>query len=124
MKGAPGVVIIDDASFARGLVRKLLEGAGFKVLAEGSDGYEAIELYEKFRPDLLTLDIVMPGLDGLSALEKIREIDPEASVLVVSSVGDEDIFLKAMKLGARDFATKPLDPQRFIQVVRKVLGML
>lgn len=116
------VAIVDDAGFSRGVIKRVLTEAGFTVVAEGADGYEAVEIYRKHKPDLLTLDIVMPGMDGLSALAVIMDAHPEARAIVISSVGEEGTLIEAIKLGARDYVTKPIVPDRLAEAALKAVG--
>lgn len=116
------VAIIDDAAFSRGVIGRLLTESGFTVVAEGGDGFEAVELYEAHKPDLITLDVVMPGMDGLSALAVILNAHPDARAIVISSVGDEKQLIEAIRLGARDYVTKPIVPDRLIEAALKAAG--
>lgn len=113
--------IIDDAGFSRAVIRRVLEGAGFTVVAEGTDGFEAVDIYKKHKPDLMTLDVVMPGLDGLSALAVITDAHPEARTIVISSVKDEMQLLEAIRMGARDYVTKPIVPERLVEAALKAV---
>lgn len=121
MTDAARIVVVDDAEFSRRFLSRLLAGEGYEVAAEGTDGHEAVELFEKHRPHLMTLDLVMPGMDGITALERIRDGHPEARIIVVSSLAEEEVLLKALRLGASDFVTKPVEPERFLDAVRKAL---
>lgn len=121
MSFSPGIVVIDDAEFSRSFLTKILTDEGFSVVAEGVDGFEAVELFERHRPSLMTLDLVMPGMDGITALRRIMEEHPGARVVVVSSLAGEEVLLEALALGAADFVTKPVEPERFIDAVRKAL---
>jgi two-component system chemotaxis response regulator CheY len=99
-----------------------LKKAGFSEFAEAGNGEEAIAQYERESPDLVLLDITMPIKDGLSALQEIREKDPEAKVVMCSAMGQENMVIESIKLGALDFIVKPFKPERLLQTVKNVLG--
>ncbi len=115
------VVVVDDALFMRRLLRDLLEDAGHRVVGEGDDGDQLVELYETHRPDLVTLDLVMPNVGGLEALEALLTAHPDATVIVCSSVSDERSILEAIGLGARDYVLKPVQPAKLLDAVAKAL---
>ncbi len=115
------VVVVDDALFMRRLLRDLLEDAGHRVVGEGDDGDQLVELYEIHRPDLVTLDLVMPNVGGLEALEALLAAHPDATVIVCSSVSDERSILEAIGLGARDYVLKPVQPAKLLDAVAKAL---
>jgi two-component system chemotaxis response regulator CheY len=120
----PRVVVVDDALFMRNQLRDLLEAAGYSVVAEGADGAEALELYDEHRPDLLTLDLVMPRMTGVEALRELRQRHPDACVLVCSSLTDEATIFEAIRLGARDYVLKPVDGEKLLEAARKALGVI
>lgn len=115
------IAIVDDAVFMRERIREILEPAGYRIVAEGQDGREAVELYEKEQPDLMTLDLVMPESGGLDALREIRIRHPDARIIVCSSLSDQEAILQAVGLGARDYVLKPIDPDRLLEAVAKAL---
>ena len=115
------IIVVDDAPFMRRRLRDILEGAGHEVLGEGAEGGALLELYELHRPDVATLDLVMPGLGGLDALRELRKRHPEARVIVCSSLSDQGTLLRAIDLGARDFVVKPVDEAKLLESVSKAL---
>ncbi|HSH69393.1 MAG TPA: response regulator [Deferrisomatales bacterium] len=117
----PRVVVVDDAVFMRNRLRDLLEAGGFEVVAEGQDGAEALELYAEHRPDLLTLDLVMPRMTGVEALEELLRQHPGARVLVCSSLSDQPTIFAAIRLGARDYVLKPVDADKLLDAARKAV---
>ena len=119
-KGKSGFKILycDDSLLVRRQLKEILEEQGFTNLIEASDGEEAVEKFEKEKPDLVFCDIVMPKLDGLEALIKIKNIDKEASVVMISTSGTKLNLTKALNEGAKDFIQKPFDEKR----VKKVLS--
>ena len=108
------VLIVDDASFMRGLISDAVVRSGHQVAGEARDGREAVERYAELRPDLVTLDITMPGSDGLEALATIRRIDGDARVLMCSALGQDRKMLEAARLGAKGFLVKPFTPEGII----------
>ncbi len=115
------IVLVDDAVFMRRQLREILENGGYDVVAEGEDGSEALELYETHRPDLMTLDLVMPRMSGVEALRELRRRHPEARVVVCSSVSDQSSIFEAIGLGARDYVRKPISPERILAAVAQAL---
>jgi two-component system chemotaxis response regulator CheY len=115
------ILIVDDAAFMRMMVKENLKKAGFSEFAEAGNGEEAIVQYENESPDLVLLDITMPIKDGISALQEIREKDPEAKVVMCSAMGQENMVIESIKLGALDFIVKPFKPERLLQTVKNVL---
>ncbi len=115
------VLIVDDLSFMRSVIADMLKGAGFSIAGEAVDGIDAVVKFRTLRPDIVILDITMPGMDGLEALEKIKQIDPVSRVVMCSSMSDQDNIIKAIQLGASDFIVKPFKKSRMISAVKKVL---
>jgi len=116
------VLIVDDALFMRKLIRDALEPLGFSICGEAGDGDKAVAMFRELRPDITTLDIVMPVADGLSALAGIRQIDPKAKVIMVTAVDQREAMLRAMHLGVSDFIVKPFDADRIVAAVEKALS--
>ncbi len=116
------VLIVDDALFMRKMIRGALEPLGFDIIGEAQNGEEGIKMFEQHHPDLTTLDIVMPEMDGLEVLKEIREKDSNAKVVMITAVDQREPMLKAMKLGVADFIVKPFDENRIVSAVEKALG--
>ena len=119
------VLICDDIEFIRRLLRKVLSKEGHKIVGEAKTGLEAVEMYKQLspRPDLVTMDIMIPGnINGIQALEKIIEINPEAKVIVISVLDHKDIANKALELGALEFISKPFLIQNLVDVVRNIFS--
>lgn len=108
------VVIVDDSKMSRKILRNILEEAGYAVVAEATDGEEAVEVYKQYQPDIITLDITMPKLDGIGALKQIMEVDKNARVVMISAAGQQQKIIEALKLGAEKFITKPFEPNDVI----------
>lgn len=115
------ILIVDDASFMRMMIKEILTDHGFEVVGEAQDGQIAIEKYKELRPDLVTLDITMPEMDGVTALREIKKIDPEAKVIMCSAMGQQAMVIDAIQAGAKDFIVKPFQADRVIEVVKKTL---
>ncbi|NLJ60105.1 MAG: response regulator [Firmicutes bacterium] len=117
----PLALIVDDAAFIRLRTRKLLEENGYEV-EEAKDGEEAIQKYKEVSPDVVLLDITMPVMDGITALKGIKSIDPQAKVVMCTAVGQQSLVLEAIKAGANDYLLKPLDPEKVLASVKKLVG--
>jgi two-component system chemotaxis response regulator CheY len=117
------VLIVDDLTFIKMVLKDLVEKAGFRVVGEASDGEEALRMFEEKRPDVVLMDITMPKMDGLTALQKILEKDPEAKVIMCSALGQQRLILQAIQLGAKDFIVKPFRPERVIGSIKKILDI-
>jgi len=117
------ILIVDDAIFMRSMIRDLFARGPFVVAGEAGNGVEAIRLYQELRPDLTTMDIVMPEMDGITALKEIMRFDPSAKVVMCSALGQEALIAEAIESGARDFIVKPFQPGRVLKVVQSVLGL-
>jgi two-component system chemotaxis response regulator CheY len=114
---------VDDAIFMRSMIRDIFARGPFVIAGEAENGAEAVRLYQELRPDLTTMDIVMPQMDGISALREIIRIDSAAKVVMCSALGQEALIAEAIEAGARDFIVKPFQPGRVLKVVQSVLGL-
>ncbi len=115
------VLIADDAKFMRLMLRKILTSVGHKVMGEASSGEDCIQKYAKLRPDLVTMDIVMPEPNGIECVRRIRDFDPHAKIVMVTALGQEAMVVEALKAGASDFVIKPFKPDKVLAAVDKVL---
>lgn len=111
------ILIADDAAFMRMMIKTALEGYGPVDVHEASDGQDCVAKYNEIKPDLVLLDITMPNLDGIGALREIKKIDPKASVIMCSAMGQEGMVVEAIKLGALDFIVKPFKPDRIMKAL-------
>ncbi len=116
------VLVVDDSMLMRRMVGESLADDGWEIVGEAVDGQEAVEQYERFRPDAVTLDIVMPGTDGMYALEHILQLDPDANVVVVSALNQTKLISEAIRKGAQDFLAKPFLPEQLQQSMHSFLG--
>ena len=116
------VLVCDDAVFMRTLLSDILSQSGFEVIGEAETGVQAIERYKQLRPDLVTMDIVMPDMGGIDAVREITKFDAEARILMCSAMGQQALVVEAIQAGAKDFVVKPFQPSRVIEAVQRVLG--
>jgi two-component system chemotaxis response regulator CheY len=116
------VLVVDDAAFMRKVVSDALSKGGHEVIGEASTGVEAIARYRELQPELTTLDITMPEMDGLTALKEIMAIDPRARIIMCSALGQESKVLEAIKSGAKDFVVKPFKVERVLDAVGKAMA--
>jgi two-component system chemotaxis response regulator CheY len=118
----PRVLIVDDAAFMRMMIKDILVKNGFEISGEAPNGLKAIELYKAEKPDVVTLDITMPEMDGIQALKEIRSFDPSSKVIMCSAMGQQAMVMEAIKSGAKDFIVKPFQSERVLEAIKKVLG--
>ncbi len=115
------VLVVDDAMFMRSMIKDILNNSGrFNVVAEASNGLEAIDCYRNAKPDLVTMDIVMPVMDGIEATKEILKINPAAKIVMVSALGQEPLVIESIAAGARDFIVKPFSPEKVLKVLEQV----
>jgi two-component system chemotaxis response regulator CheY len=113
------VMVVDDAAFMRLILRSILIEGGHEVIAEAANGLEAVQIYMKVRPELVTMDITMPEMDGVEAMKEIRKFDPAAKIVVCSAMGQKASVVEAMISGAKDFIVKPFQKERVLETVEK-----
>lgn len=114
------ILVVDDAAFMRMMVRDILAREGY-VIHEAVNGRDAVEKFEEIRPDLVTMDITMPEMDGVAALKAIRAGHPDARILMVSAMGQQNLIIEALAEGAVDFLIKPFQPTKVLETVKKCL---
>lgn len=114
------VMIIDDSKTSRSMLKAILEENGYEVIAEATNGQEGYEKYCELTPDIVTLDITMPIMDGIETLTKIREYDDNAKVIMVTAAGQKGKMLDAIKLGAAEFVTKPFETSQIINILDSI----
>jgi two-component system chemotaxis response regulator CheY len=116
------VLIVDDALFMRSMIKDILVNAGeFEVAGEAANGREAIQRYDELHPNLVTMDIVMPEMDGIEATKEILQKDPRALVIMCSALGQEALVIESLAAGAKDFIVKPFSAERVLKVIRSIL---
>lgn len=117
----PSVLIVDDAAYIRTTVSQLFLEWGFDVVGEATNGKEAVEFYHLYRPDLVTMDVTMPIMSGIDASREILHNYPDAKIIMMTALGQQRLIVEALKIGVKDFITKPFDSARLKMIVRKVL---
>lgn len=115
------VLVADDASFMRQMIREIVEAEGHEVVGEASDGDEAVEEFRRLHPDVVTMDIVMPRRSGIDAVKGIMELDSGARIVMCSALGQETLVQEALQAGAKDFIVKPFKPDSVVTTLNKVL---
>lgn len=121
-KAMAKILIVDDAKFMRTLVKDALVPRGHEIIGEAENGVEAVQLYKKLRPDLVTMDITMREKDGIEAAEEILLFDPNARIIMVTALGQENLLTRAIKIGVKDFVVKPFPPERLQKAADKALA--
>lgn len=116
------VLVVDDAAFMRMMVKDILSKNGYEVVGEAENGLKAVEKWQELKPDLTTMDITMPEMDGITAVKEIKKLDPGAKVIMCSAMGQQAMVVEAIQAGARDFIVKPFQPDRVLEAVRKAVG--
>ena len=118
----PRVLIVDDAAFMRNMIREILTKNGFEVVGEASNGNEAIRLFEELKPDLVTMDIVMPMKSGIEATRELASRHPGVNIVICSALGQETLVMEAMDVGAKDFIVKPFKEEQVLAICRRVMA--
>jgi len=116
------VLIADDALFMRNMIKEVFSGREFQVIGEAANGVEAIEKYKQLKPDITTMDIVMPLKSGIEAVREIIKLDRNARIVMCSALGQESLVMEAIEAGARDYIVKPFKPEKVLEVVKKVVA--
>jgi len=116
------VLVCDDAIFMRTMIADILTQAGYKVVGEAESGVEAVRRYQELKPDLVTMDIVMPEMGGIDAVREIVKMYPDAKILMCSAMGQQALVVEAIQAGAKDFVVKPFQPARVLEAVQRLLS--
>ncbi|NLK63601.1 MAG: response regulator [Tissierellia bacterium] len=120
MKGK--ILIVDDAAFMRMMIKDTLKNHGYENIIEAADGEIAVQTYKTEKPDLVIMDITMPNKNGLEALKEIRELDPNAVIVMCSAMGQESMVVEAIRNGAKDFIVKPFKADRILKTVQGIMS--
>ncbi len=115
---------MDDAIFMRKMIADILEGSGMEIVGEADTGAVAVEKYSELSPDLVTMDIIMPEMNGIDAVKNIIASDPQAKIVMCSALGQQALVQDALGAGAKDFLIKPFNPSRVVEVVTKILNQV
>jgi two-component system chemotaxis response regulator CheY len=122
MQSSPkSVLIVDDVAFVRQTLREIFTEAGFRVVGEAADGAEAVNLYSQTRPDIVTMDIVMPQMSGIDATRRIIKSDAMARVVIISAMGQENLVMEAINVGAKDYILKPFTATEVLKTIERAL---
>lgn len=113
------ILIVDDAKFMRMMVRDIVTKAGHEVVGEAVDGSDALEKYKELHPDVVTMDITMPNVDGIEGLKQIRKFDKDAVVIMCSAMGQQAMVMESIQAGAKDFIVKPFQGERVAEAVAR-----
>jgi two-component system chemotaxis response regulator CheY len=116
------VLIVDDAVVMRMMIKGILSKNGYDVVGEAQNGVEAVEKYRALTPDLVTMDMVMPEMDGITAVKAIVASDPDAKIVMCTSMGQQALVVEAIQAGAKSFITKPFQPPKILETIQKVLA--
>jgi two-component system chemotaxis response regulator CheY len=116
------ILVVDDAAFMRLMVKDILTKGGHNVVGEAANGIEAIKQYKELKPDLVTMDITMPEMEGIEALKHIKKEDPTAKVIMCSAMGQQLMVVQAIQAGAKDFIVKPFQADRVLEAISRALG--
>ncbi|WP_297637842.1 response regulator [uncultured Clostridium sp.] len=115
------VLIVDDAAFMRMMIKDILKKNKFDVVGEASNGEIAVDMYKQEKPDIVTMDITMPNMDGIEAVKRIKEFDPKAKIVMCSAMGQQSMVMDAIRAGAKDFIVKPFQAEKVLEVIKRVL---
>ena len=116
------ILVVDDAAFMRMMVRDMLKKIGHQVVGEAANGLQGVQMYKELKPDLVTMDVTMPEMDGVEAVKEIMSFDKNAKIIMISAMGQQAIVMDCIKAGAKDFIVKPFNIDRVAEAVKKVLG--
>lgn len=116
------ILVVDDAAFMRMMIKDILTKNGYEVIGEAENGLKAIQMFKELKPDLVTMDITMPEMDGIAAVKEIKKTDSAAKIIMCSAMGQQMMVMEAIQAGARDFIVKPFQQERVVQAIEKALG--
>ena len=114
------ILIVDDSRTSRKMLRNILESNGHEIIVEAVNGQEGVQKFQALKPDVVTLDITMPVVDGVEALKMIKALDPESKVVMVTAAGQKNKMIECIKAGANEFLTKPFEQQEIVDVINKM----
>ncbi|MBE0467730.1 MAG: response regulator [Candidatus Desulforudis sp.] len=118
---AKRILVVDDAAFMRMMIKNILTKYGYEVVGEAENGTVAVQMFKELKPDLVTMDITMPEMDGIQCVKAILAQQPEANIVMVSAMGQQAMVMDAIQAGAKDFIVKPFQQERILQAIERVL---
>ncbi|MCD5405056.1 MAG: response regulator [Desulfotomaculum sp.] len=118
---AKKILIVDDAAFMRMMIKNIVTKAGYEVVGEAENGAQAVEMYKELKSDLVIMDITMPEMNGIQAVKAIKEIDPNANIIMCSAMGQQAMVMEAIQAGAKDFIVKPFQQDRILQAIKRII---
>ena len=118
------ILIVDDAAFMRMMIKDILSKNGYEIVGEAADGVKAVEKYQEYNLILVTMDITMPEMDGITALKEIKKMNPQAKVIMCSAMGQQAMVIDAIQAGAKDFIVKPFQAERVLEAINKALELM
>ncbi len=116
------VLVVDDAAFMRMMIKNILVDGGFEIVGEAENGRDAIDAFRDLKPDLVTMDITMPEMDGIDAVKAVLDIDKDAKIIMCSAMGQQAMVIDAIQAGAKDFVVKPFKPDRVLAAIGKIFN--
>jgi len=119
---ATNILVVDDAAFMRMMIKDILVRNGYNVIGEAENGRKAVEKYKELNPDLVIMDITMPDMDGIQAVKEIKKIDPKATIIMCSAMGQQAMVIESIQAGAKDFIVKPFQADRVLEAIKRVAG--
>lgn len=117
------IMVVDDAAFMRLMLKNILSKNGYEVVGEAENGQEAVDKYKSLAPDIVTMDITMPIMEGVEAVRQIRSIDPNAKIVMCSAMGQQAMVVQSIQAGAKDFIVKPFQEDRVLEAIQKIAAM-
>lgn len=114
------ILIVDDSRTSRKILKTILEGAGHEVIGEAVDGVDGVNKFQELSPEITTLDITMPNMDGLEALKEIKKVNADAKIIMVTAAGQQNKMVEAIKSGASEFVTKPFEAEEIVALIAKM----
>jgi two-component system chemotaxis response regulator CheY len=117
------IMVVDDAAFMRQMLKQIIAELGYEVIADAANGEEAVKMYSQMQPDLVTMDITMPEMDGIEAVRAIRKINPAAKIIMCSAMAQQKLVIDAITAGAKDFVAKPFQAEKIKETIQRVLAL-
>jgi two-component system, chemotaxis family, chemotaxis protein CheY len=117
------VLVVDDSPFILKAVKRALEPNGFEIIGHGENGKLGLELYQQYKPDIITLDVTMPVMDGIETAKALLQMNPSVKIVMLSAMGDDDLIAAAKKIGVKSFLSKPFKADELLKAIKDLLGI-